>query len=121
MLGYKADEILGKPPSLLFTDASSNKIRDTVTSMGNAIRSYGESFEVEAKRKNGTTFPAQVSMSVSSFEKSNLISLFIKDITSEKKHNMLIEEEKKKSDSLLLNILPEQVAARVSFVIEHLL
>ncbi|KAG2375198.1 hypothetical protein C9374_010202 [Naegleria lovaniensis] len=113
MLGYKHEELLGTSLLLLFSETSADKIRSVIGNMASATRSYGESFELEAKRKNGTTFPAQVSMSVSSFEKSNLISVFIKDVTSEKKHNMLIEEEKKKSDALLLNILPEQVAARL--------
>ena len=113
MLGYKLEELVGTSMMSLFGESSQERVKNVLTSMSSATGSYGESFEVEAKRKNATFFPAHVSMSVSLFEKTNLVSVFIKDITSEKKHNTLIEEERKKSDTLLLNILPEQVAMRV--------
>ena len=42
-----------------------------------------------------------------------LILAIFKDITSEKKQQILLEEEKVHSEKLLKNILPEQVAYRL--------
>ena len=46
-------------------------------------------------------------------ENENIISCFIKDTTIEKQHDAELAEEKKKSEVLLLNILPESVALRL--------
>ena len=42
-----------------------------------------------------------------------LILAIFKDVTSEKKQQILLEEEKVHSEKLLKNILPEQVAYRL--------
>ncbi|KAL9658602.1 hypothetical protein ABK040_006139 [Willaertia magna] len=113
MLGYKSEEVVNSSALLLFADESRDKLMEIISDMATSATSYGKTLEVEARRKNGTYFPARISLSVSWFGKNSFVSAFFKDITSERKHYTLIEEEKKKSDALLLNILPEQVAKRL--------
>ncbi|EFC50110.1 predicted protein [Naegleria gruberi] len=121
MFGYRITEIIGTGLAVLF---SKKKVVDTLNSvlerMKNATSNFGETFEkLKAKRKNGKAFPARVNLCVSVLGDPNdkkrtiIISCFIKDITSELKHSILMAQEKTKSEALLLNILPLPVANRL--------
>ncbi|KAF0972244.1 hypothetical protein FDP41_009448 [Naegleria fowleri] len=50
---------------------------------------------------------------MSFYNRKTKIACFVKDITNEKKQTTLIADEKKKSEELLLNILPLPVAIRL--------
>ncbi|EFC47659.1 predicted protein [Naegleria gruberi] len=111
--GFKKSDIMGLPIYTLFDESSHTKMRKIISGMLAKSGNDGESIEVECVRKNQTKFPAKINIFSSKIGSDTVIVSFIKDITPEKKQNMLLEEEKKKSDSLLLNILPEAVGVRL--------
>lgn len=81
--------------------------------MSAAKNAFSELFEITCSRKNRKTFSAIVSLSMSFYNRKTKIACFVKDITNEKKQTTLIADEKKKSEELLLNILPLPVAIRL--------
>lgn len=96
------------------------KIEATIERMKKATSNFGETFEkLKARRKNGKSFPVRANFCVSVIDGDNektkklIISCFLKDITNELKHAILIDQEKAKSEALLLNILPLPVANRL--------
>ncbi|EFC36483.1 predicted protein [Naegleria gruberi] len=116
MFGYKKEEILGIRLETLFTELNVEKITVLIDSMKVCNEETGvsaDSFEVTGLRKNKTTFPAFVSISISQYLGKPILSCFVKDVTQLKKHSLLLGEEKKKSEELLLNILPLPVANRL--------
>lgn len=58
-------------------------------------------------------FPTLLHVSFGWWKKKRAITMFCRDISIEKKNQSLLEEEKKKSESLLLNILPYSVRQQV--------
>ncbi|EFC49440.1 predicted protein [Naegleria gruberi] len=115
MFGMTNSDVLGEKLTKLFDPSDNNRQRleTIIQQMVNATQPFGETLELECYRKNGTKFPSKVNLFVSIFNKKPVISCFIKDFTPEKKQNMLLAEEKKKSEQLLLNIMPESVASKL--------
>ncbi|EFC49186.1 predicted protein [Naegleria gruberi] len=116
MFGNQQEDVIGKYIFTLFAPQHHGEIRKSIEGMKHTVSandSKGETFEIECIRKNNTTFPATVNIFVTIFDKKPIITCFIKDITSEKKHNSLLAEEKKNSETLLLNILPGAVASKL--------
>ncbi|KAF0973882.1 hypothetical protein FDP41_007269 [Naegleria fowleri] len=112
MLGYDHGELT--EISQVVTAESYNKVlKPCIDKMLKATHSYGEYVELDAQRKNGSTLSVACSVGCSIFEKKRFITIFIRDVTNDKKHKFLLEEERKKSDSLLLNVLPGHVASRL--------
>ena len=68
---------------------------------------------MDAIRKNQTKFPTRIDIFTTLFDGKPLVSIMIKDITSEKKQNALLAQEKQKSEALLKNILPDSVAQQL--------
>lgn len=112
MLGYSAGE-LSDLMSIFGEGESRTKLSMILDVFFSSKQTLTEYIEMEALRKNGSTLSVGVSISVYTHEKKNLITVLLRDITSEKKHKLLLEEERAKSDQLLLNILPERIAARL--------
>jgi guanylate cyclase 2F len=77
----------------------------------NSSRSIAKEFT--AIRKNLSEYPTKVSMSTGQWEDKTIIAVFVRDCTIEFKQNLLITQEKKNSEELLLNILPGPVAGRL--------
>jgi len=117
MFGHKQSDVAGLPLVTLLDVKHHEQIRKIVEELKHAATksesNRGELLEVECVRKNQTTFPASVNLFVVKFEGEVSVICFIKDVTSEKKHNALLAEEKVKSENLLRNILPEAVATRL--------
>ncbi|EFC44625.1 predicted protein [Naegleria gruberi] len=118
MFGYKSTDVLGLSLTKLFEKEGREKVENILARLRQSNETMGETLELVCLRKNDRKFPTRVSLSVSLLSTSNnmkksVITCFIKDITTELKHNNLIKEEKMKSEALLLNILPEPVANRL--------
>ena len=76
--------------------------------------SASDSMEISCQRPNATKFPARVSIFAAYISGKGIqLITTIKDITSETKQQALLTEEKKNSETLLKNILPEAVANRL--------
>ena len=112
MFSYKRADVTGLKLGTLFTEKDASVIQHFSSNMRRSTQS-SESFEGTAMRRNGTTFPAKISLSMSYFMKKPLVACFVKDYSMEKKQNALITEEKQKSEDLLLNILPLPIANRL--------
>ncbi|EFC43302.1 predicted protein [Naegleria gruberi] len=116
MFGYNQTETVGRPLFDLFDSLSQQSIRKMVSDMlqgASEAQSKGDALDAECVRKNQTTFPARANIFLTKHDNKPIITIFIKDITSEKKHLALIAEEKKHSEELLLNILPDAVASKL--------
>ena len=119
----KREEVLGTRLEGLFSSDDSKRITKMIDSM-NTKNNSADSFELTGVRKNKSNFPALISLSISFFLGKPILSCFVKDVTTLKKHESLLNEEKKKSEELLLSILPGPIAARLkqgeNFIAEKL-
>ncbi|EFC37956.1 predicted protein [Naegleria gruberi] len=122
MFGSKSIDILGTSMFDLFDIPCRDVAKRTVAHLVNQCKEQRsdeenanvEILDIEFLRKNQTKFPAKVTIYAVQFAgKTTNILVTFKDVTSEKKSNMLLSDEKKKSDNLLKNILPNQVANRL--------
>ncbi|EFC35924.1 predicted protein [Naegleria gruberi] len=116
IFGYNQTETIGRSLYQLFEKNEQSKIKNLIDEMlVNAARgdSKGDSIELECIRKNQTSFPSRVNIFATLHNSQSIVTCFIKDITTEKKHNSLLTEEKKHSEELLLNILPSAVASKL--------
>ncbi|KAG2382984.1 hypothetical protein C9374_004951 [Naegleria lovaniensis] len=117
MFGFatKAD-VVGVSVVTLFDKEQSHLIQNSIKEMNKAQLdvTHSEVIESTCLRKNQTKFPVKINIFSVMFDNGiPMITLIIKDITAEKKQNVVLAEEKAKSDMLLKNILPEAVAERL--------
>ncbi|EFC40736.1 predicted protein [Naegleria gruberi] len=113
MFGCRKSQVVGLDISNLFSMEDQPRVLKFITLMNSSSNVGGEVLEIDCQRRNQTIFPAKVTLCVSYYNKKPIFSCFIRDVTMEKKQNALIQEEKKKSEELLLNILPKPVAHRL--------
>ncbi|EFC41275.1 predicted protein [Naegleria gruberi] len=124
MFGKSISDVLGTNFMHLFDEHSGEKLSNILKTIKSEIDEnvkHGDVIELECVRKNSTKFPAMVTIFVSRISgssdkgKSNsmVVSCFMRDITPEKKQNSLLAEEKKNSENLLRNILPDAVASKL--------
>ena len=72
----------------------------------------GKQREVEARRRDGSTFPCILGLSEVSIGGTTQFVGFIRDVTMQKSL-LVAQAEREASDSLLFNILPEHIAYRL--------
>lgn len=129
LFGKTPAEVVGLKIFTLFDSSHENSLKDIINNhkkylLGHDSK-HGEVLELDCIRKNMTKFPAKANIFVSRDSDMNaVIVCFIKDITSERKQHILLQEEKKNSENLLRNILPDIVASRLkggeTFIAENL-
>ena len=73
-------------------------------------RVLGKVLELKAIKKGGEEFPIELTLGSWDNDGKRYYSGIIRDITEKKKAELIILNEKEKSDELLLNIFPKQVA-----------
>ncbi|MCX8030888.1 MAG: PAS domain S-box protein [Thermodesulfovibrionales bacterium] len=100
MLGYKKEEIIGRPITDFFTEKSKQDHEREFPLL--KLKGSGTSIEREFVRKDGTTFLASLNVFIEKDEKGELIKTrtIARDITRQK----LIEEELKRSREELRNL-----------------
>ncbi|EFC35275.1 predicted protein, partial [Naegleria gruberi] len=124
MFGKSISDVIGTHFSKLFSDESNPALEKIIKMIGELkneeAAKHGDVIELECVRKNLTKFPAVVTIFVSQISgmkgnssSSMVISCIMRDITSERKQNSLLAEEKKNSENLLRNILPDAVASKL--------
>ena len=122
----QVNEVIGLPMWTLFEKNCQDRIKLILQNLTKTTGSIanGETAELDGLRKNGTLFPARVNIFWTMFDSKPVFTCFIKDVTTEKKQNALLAEEKKRSENLLRNILPESVANKLkngdTFIAEKL-
>jgi len=88
MFGYTKDELIGKNVSLLMPDSIGNIHQNKVDMYldTNQKTMTGRKIEVEAKRKDGSTFPVSISVSDNIINDKHIFTSVMSDITEQ--HHM---------------------------------
>ncbi len=112
IFGYSSDEAIGQPLTLIIPSQLHQRHDKGMERMnqGKEPRVVGKVLELKAVKKSGEEFPIELTLGSWDNDGKRYYSGIIRDITEKKKAEMVILNEKKKSDELLLNILPKQVA-----------
>ncbi len=114
VFGWTTEEFIGQNISMIMPgdhaeNHNSYLERYTKTRFKKMI---GKEREVEARRKDGSTFPCMLGISEVENGGSTQYVGFIRDVTIQKSL-LLAQAEREASDSLLYNILPEHIANRL--------
>jgi PAS domain S-box-containing protein len=112
LFGYEADELLGEPVEILIPTELAAKHKKHVKGFNENphARSMGSNMQLAARKKDGSTFPVEVSLSPYSTPNGKFIIAFIIDISIRK-----IAEDKAKNYS---NELENQVKKRTMILEE---
>ena len=112
IFGYTANEAIGQPLTLIVPAELHQRHNEGIERMNQRKepRVLGKVLELTGIKKNGEEFPIELTLGSWDNDGKRYYSGIIRDITEKKKAELIILDEKKKSDELLLNILPKQVA-----------
>jgi len=111
--GYTAAEVIGQPLELLLPDRSAASHRQLIEGFDHSsvtARRMGELREVFGRRKNGSEFPAEASISKLNLPGGKLFTAFLRDVTERKQ----IEAARKQAVDALVEARAE--LARVARV-----
>ncbi|MBI5711818.1 MAG: diguanylate cyclase [Chloroflexi bacterium] len=94
VFGYKAEEVIGKSVNLLFIDLCGDSLATYIS------RSHSEgrqSLEATGRRKNGSTFPIELTMSELSLERRRtFVIAIVRDISQRKRDEELVRQANEK-------------------------
>jgi PAS domain S-box-containing protein len=112
IFGYSSDEAIGQLLTLIIPSQLHQRHDKGIERMNQRKkpRVVGKVLELKAIKKGGEEFPIELTLGSWDNDGKRYYSGIIRDITEKKKAELIILNEKKKSDELLLNILPKQVA-----------
>src|SRR6185437_14113436 len=87
LFGYAHDEVVGKPVELLMPERfHAHHIEHRDQYLGNVrIRPMGAGLQLFGRRKDGTEFPVEISLSPIEHEQGTLISAAIRDVSDRKR------------------------------------
>ena len=112
IFGYRADEVMGKSLDILlpldFVESHRTHIEEFTASTATA-RLMNERAPVSGRRRDGTTFPAEASISKVSVAGETILTVILRDITKRKLAEDKIITEKLYHEALLENA-PEAIA-----------
>lgn len=111
IFGYSREEVIGKPISLIIPDQYKKMHEDGMDRMigGGNPKLIGKTVELTALHKTNKEFPIELTLGHWSSGNKNFFSGIIRDISDRKESERIIQEEKRKADELLKNILPVEV------------
>ncbi|MFK7953389.1 MAG: ATP-binding protein [Ekhidna sp.] len=115
MFGYPEAELLGKPVEILVPDSARGKHkhhRDDYIKTP-APRQMGVGRDLSGVRKDGSSFPLELSLNFLKHEDQTLIVAFITDITIRKKNEKTVTDQKQKLEAYNAE-LEQMVKARTS-------
>ena len=112
IFGYAAEEAIGQPITLIIPKQLHERHNMGMDRMnqGEPPRVIGEVLEMMAIKNDGEDFPIELTLGSWDNNGKKYYSGIIRDISEKKQAERILLGEKKKSDELLLNILPKQVA-----------
>lgn len=94
LFGYQRHEMLGRPVELLLpgrSRAAHQKHRERY-SAAPRVRSMGQGLDLQGRRKDGSEFPVEISLSPLETEEGALVSSAIRDITERKRMEKAVLE-----------------------------
>ncbi len=95
IFGYTAAEVLGQPLDILLPDQATQIHRQHIQNFAESpIQSYriGDRREISGRRKDGSEFPAEASISKLNLGQEILFTVFLQDITERKQIDRLKDE-----------------------------
>ena len=103
MFGYGREELLGRPVEMLLPDnfRSAHRRHRREFFAHPRTRPMGQGLDLFARRKDGTTFPIEVSLSHIEPEGNTVAAAFISDITERKQAEQKLREEHAFNTALL--------------------
>ena len=112
IFGYTSKEVIGQPMTLIIPKQLHERHNEGMDRMNlrKPPRVIGKVVELKAIKKDGEEFPIELTLGSWDNNGKRYYSGIIRDITEKKQAEKIILNEKKKSDELLLNILPKKVA-----------
>ena len=98
MFGYEREELLGQELEVLVPERFRGRHQGQRTGYLAApkVRSMGEGQELYGRRKDGTEFPAEISLSPLETEEGTLVSSAIRDITERKRAEMVLRDSEER-------------------------
>ncbi len=112
IFGYSSEEAIGQPITLIIPDQLHERHNKGMNRMNKGKQPHviGKVLELKAIKKDGEVFPIELTLGNWDNNGKKYYSGIIRDVTEKKAAERIILNEKKKSDELLLNILPKKVA-----------
>lgn len=107
LFGYTIEEALGEPLDLLLPELCQHQHRDHVRSFARAperTRWMHERVEVMGRRKDGTIFPAEVSISKAQIKNEWLFTAIVRDVSERKRAEEAIRNSLREKEMLLQEI-----------------
>lgn len=106
-------EIIGNSLKIFISVASKATLAPVLRACAQSGLGNKQNVRVECMKRSGEKFPAICSLSLASLKGRKMILCFFSDITEEENHQNALDAEKANAESLLLNILPKDIALRV--------
>ncbi len=114
LFGYTRDELLGQRIEILVPEGARARhpaLRDTYTRNPHT-RPMGAGLDLNARRKDGSEFPAEISLSPMESEEGRLITAAIRDVTDRKRHAEELESMRRRAEEA--NQLKSEFLANMS-------
>lgn len=134
IFGFRALEVLGRPLDMLLPELLTEKHRMQLSSFADSAdsaRAMGERSEVSGKRKDGSVFPAEASISKINLDGRPLLTAFLRDVSERKSREAQLQSQLDKLAAqqeierammgtvdlrITLNIILDQVLAKLGVV-----
>jgi len=99
LFGYRRNELIGKPVEILMPASlkGAHEMHRNSYMKAARVRSMGEGLELNAVKKNGLSFPVEISLSPIRTQEGMMVSASVRDITNRK----TLETELKKTNAEL--------------------
>src|SRR5579872_1778596 len=106
IFGYSATEVGGQPPAVLLPawSAEAHPWRIDGTACAIAPRRMGEPCEIRGRRKNGTEFPAEASISQAHVDGRTVLTVILRDVTERVINQERLRASLRKKEELLKEI-----------------
>ncbi|HWB86856.1 MAG TPA: histidine kinase dimerization/phosphoacceptor domain -containing protein [Bryobacteraceae bacterium] len=107
IFGYRAQEVLGRPLEMLFPDRAIEPHRQEMRNFensGESARRMGEGDKIYGRRKDGSEFPAEASISRALIETEWYFTLILRDISRRRLAEERLRASLREKDALLKEI-----------------